>query len=68
MSTLDVNISDSFEMGKIAGARDVLLEMKELAILDSRFQTYIDIKIKHFNEKIDLMTKYKAIADFKGDL
>lgn len=68
MSKLDINITDAFEMGKIAGTQDILKELETLSIIDDRFYIYVKSKLKHLNEKIDLMTKYKAIADFKGEL
>lgn len=62
MSNLDITITDAFEIGKIEGARETLKELKQLAIVDPHFRTYITARLKSFEEKVELINKYKIAA------
>ena len=61
-SEFSVSITDAFETGKIAGALDILLELEELSIVDAQFNTYIKMKRKNFQEKLDLINEYKKLT------
>lgn len=60
-TNLEVTVTDAFEVGKIEGARDILKELKELSIVDPRFHTYMQTRLKTFEEKLELINKYKII-------
>ena len=61
LPNLEVNITDAFEIGKIEGARETLKELKDLAIVDPRFKTFMETRLKSFNEKIEIINKYKIL-------
>jgi hypothetical protein len=60
-SVLNINIVDAFEVGRIQGAKDILAELLELSILDPAFQSYIKLKLKAQDEKLELINHYKIL-------
>ena len=58
-SEFDVTITDAFEIGKIEGMREAFKELSELAIVDPQFNTYIKARLKSFEEKVELVNKYR---------
>lgn len=67
MSNLKVSITDAFEIGRIEGMRQAFKEMKELAIVDERFNAYISARLKSFEDNIKLINKYRILQKGEND-
>ena len=67
-SVLSINIVDAFEVGKIQGAKDILTELIELSIVDPNFLSYLKLKLKAQDEKLELINSYKVLfSNIKGE-